>query len=863
MPSDDTNFDPAASDLTEDVAPSEESLSEESAPETLMADDPTAGPEHDTSPEALEALLQAEEEADVSTEASLPSVKWAPDNVHPDFAHAQTAAANSLDLEETFTFDHRVFELLARANRYKPAGKNGLVAFGIRGGTLVGDDRQEGVDSIRVTDARPNHADFRCTLGIFDTNTRKIRAYEGSTVPNKKWMTNYYKIKNGIRPHSSTRSNLLPTACYIYRVNAHSGGKIKPALRMTDPDNLKADAVCTVLRTHNDLTYTVDDLWDRSTPYDNIHCAYSNNNFSSAGCQTIKGPNGQGPWGAFQKVIGGLGWDARIDYMLVTGRDAAIAAAIVAEGRENDDALVQETLGRLRVGSHGEAVTALQKKLGFNGSGYFGPSTKKRLVEAEAAHGLACDGVYSPADDRVTGWGVFGTAAAPAVPVPRAEDAPAAPSPAAPASTTTTTHTTGPAADGTSGAVAFHASPKDGAVRIAGAASLSVGGSEVPIKVDATITGLPDTGLGLMLTVAGVPLTTVSETVTTTAASTTAPAAPAAPTVVTPAPEGDGPKLTAETFDSYAPRARADYRQAFLTLGHSVLGRHGVDANGRRLTHFLAQMSHESGGFSHRVESLNYTTARQLTKTWPSRFPTEQAAQPFVRNEEALAEKVYGGRMGNTRAGDGFRYRGRGLIQLTGRKNYREYAERLGVDLEGNPDLAFDPETALRIAVEYWAHRKLPGERTMNALADDDKLRAITYRINGGFTNFAHREQELARAKAIWGDDGPQGGPEIVDRGDFSDPVRKLQLSLVTLGRLGGDVDGKFGYNTYKALFKFKNALGMDGAGYADAATFAALENSDFTESVEAEGTDDLPQIGNDPEPIREGISLSQDALTG
>src|SRR5690606_17896265 len=89
------------------------------------------------------------------------------------------------------------------------------------------------------------------------------------------------------------------------------------------------------------------------------------------------------------------------------------AAAIIAAGRADDEALVQSCLGRLRVGSEGVRVTALQKKLGFNGSAYFGPFTKKRLVEVEAAEGLKTDGVYSPADDVKTGWSVFGLSETP------------------------------------------------------------------------------------------------------------------------------------------------------------------------------------------------------------------------------------------------------------------------------------------------------------------------------------------------------------------------------------------------------------------------------------------------------------------
>lgn len=869
-----TNIDPTAPemiDLAEDQVPSDllEAVNA-SEPEH----DPTADPEFDDSPEALQALLDAEADAEDELgieSVQIPPVRWAEDRDQPDFAHSKTSAADGLQVPSVFEFGRDVFELLIRANQFEPNGKNGQVAFGLRGGKLLGNDRQEDVDTVQIEDTRPDHVGFNCTLGIFDTGTGKLSAYTGSTVPNTKWMQNYYKLKRGIHPHKSTRCNLLPSGCYIFRVNAHGGGKIKPALRMTNPDNLTQDAVCTVLRTHEDLAFSHDDFWDRSTPFDNIHCAYSDSSFSSAGCQTIKGPDGKGAWGAFQDRIGALGWNARIDYVLITGRDAAIAAAILAAGRQDDEALVRAALGRLRVGSRGDAVTALQKKLGFNGTGYFGPSTRKRLVEAEASRGLASDGIYSPADDMTTGWAVFGQA----VPVV---------APVEPAVVLTTppvaTEPVSPTSDGDTGLRMrlvgspvgsalwddagrndqIRLRPADGAQSMTFAAKvvLETGQTDLPLSVEAAIDGAPPSSSGVTLEVTvtakptgdgEIPADPATEPAVTTSLTT-----PAPPVLQ---PTG-AVAITGDDIDTFAPRARSDYRAALIEKSASVLGPHGIDATPRRLSHFLAQIGHESGGFSLRIESLNYTSAERLMKIWPSRFPTVSAAQPFVRNEPALADKVYGGRLGNNRPGDGFRYRGRGLIQLTGRDTYQEYSDKLGVDLVGNPDLAFEPVTALRIAAEYWAGRKLRGERPMNALADNDKLRALTYRINGGFTNFAHREEELARAKAIWGDtDAHEGASQVVERGDFNDMVRKLQLLLVENGYLRGTVDGKFGFGTYKALRKFKTEAGLDGVGYADPETFRALRDGDSIGIESVESDEPVPVIGEEPETIREGISLA------
>lgn len=112
---------------------------------------------------------------------------------------------------------------------------------------------------------------------------------------------------------------------------------------------------------------------------------------------------------------------------------------------------------------------------------------------------------------------------------------------------------------------------------------------------------------------------------------------------------------------------------------NAALDRWGIDTPAR-VAHFLAQVGVESGGLARVEENLSYSAERLMT-VWPSRFKTLAAAQAYARNPEALANKVYGGRMGSTQPGDGWRYRGRGLKQLTGRNNYKEYAEayRVGI----------------------------------------------------------------------------------------------------------------------------------------------------------------------------------------
>jgi putative chitinase len=162
-----------------------------------------------------------------------------------------------------------------------------------------------------------------------------------------------------------------------------------------------------------------------------------------------------------------------------------------------------------------------------------------------------------------------------------------------------------------------------------------------------------------------------------------------------------------------------------------------------RVAHWLAQFGVESRNFTQLEEDLSYS-AQRLCAVWPSRFPTLASALDYAHNPRALAEKVYGGRMGNTAPGDGWRYRGRGP-GLTGKANYADCASRTGLDLVNHPELASDPANFVRIACDFWA------QHGCNPLADADDFRAITYRINGGYNGLAERAQLLTRAEGVLG----------------------------------------------------------------------------------------------------------------
>ena len=150
-----------------------------------------------------------------------------------------------------------------------------------------------------------------------------------------------------------------------------------------------------------------------------------------------------------------------------------------------------------------------------------------------------------------------------------------------------------------------------------------------------------------------------------------------------------------------------------------------------RMAAFIAQVGHESGQLTRMVENLNYSADR-LQAVWPKRFDSPLAAQ-VARKPEQIANIVYGGRMGNALPGDGWKYRGRGLIQLTGASNYRAAGAALGLDLVNHPELVEQPETAALVAGWFWQSNGL------NELADSGQFAKITRTINGGLTGQADR----------------------------------------------------------------------------------------------------------------------------
>lgn len=157
----------------------------------------------------------------------------------------------------------------------------------------------------------------------------------------------------------------------------------------------------------------------------------------------------------------------------------------------------------------------------------------------------------------------------------------------------------------------------------------------------------------------------------------------------------------------------------------------------RRFAAFMANAAHETGGFNSFVENLNYSSTG-LIATWPSRF-TKEKAEALARRPEQIANYVYGGRYGNTEPGDGWRYRGRGIFQITFKDNYSSISKSLEFDFVKYPEQLSEPPFAAKSAAYYWQSKEL------NKLADIEDLTGITKKINGGLNGHKERVEYYNR----------------------------------------------------------------------------------------------------------------------
>lgn len=178
---------------------------------------------------------------------------------------------------------------------------------------------------------------------------------------------------------------------------------------------------------------------------------------------------------------------------------------------------------------------------------------------------------------------------------------------------------------------------------------------------------------------------------------------------------------------------------------NKILPDYGIDTP-QRVAAFVAQAAHESGNFTALHENLNYR-AVTLRKVFPKYFPTDEMAAQYAQQPERIANRVYANRMGNgpEESGDGFRYCGRGLIQLTGQQNYQNFADSIETPLEQIPDFLQTFEGAVQSACWFWENNNL------NQYADTDDILTMTKRINGGTIGLEDRKRHYEHAKHVFG----------------------------------------------------------------------------------------------------------------
>lgn len=167
----------------------------------------------------------------------------------------------------------------------------------------------------------------------------------------------------------------------------------------------------------------------------------------------------------------------------------------------------------------------------------------------------------------------------------------------------------------------------------------------------------------------------------------------------------------------------------------------------RRVAAFVAQCAHESGGFKFLKENLNYK-AESLMRVWPRYFPNIDVARQYANKQEMIANRAYGNRMGNgpEETGDGWRFCGRGLIQLTGRSNYQAFADSIDTDINEIPEYLGTFEGAVQSACWFWETNKL------NQFADTGDILTMTKRINGGTLGLEDRKKHYEHALHILGE---------------------------------------------------------------------------------------------------------------
>ena len=204
-------------------------------------------------------------------------------------------------------------------------------------------------------------------------------------------------------------------------------------------------------------------------------------------------------------------------------------------------------------------------------------------------------------------------------------------------------------------------------------------------------------------------------------------------------------KVTKSMLLRLCPDYRREWVDDDVRVFNAWAERFGI-TTGIRQIHFFAQLAHESVGFTRVEENMNYS-AKRLLQVFPGCFD-DAAAQEYAHQPERIASRVYANRMGNgdEASGDGWNFRGRGYMQLTGRSNYLAYA-RSGYcvgDLMSHPEWLCDSPGRMKSAMWFWM------KSGCNRLADADDVKGVTRKINGGYNGLADRMYYWRKAKRVW-----------------------------------------------------------------------------------------------------------------
>ena len=281
--------------------------------------------------------------------------------------------------------------------------------------------------------------------------------------------------------------------------------------------------------------------------------------------------------------------------------------------------------------------------------------------------------------------------------------------------------------------------------------------------------------------------------------------------------------LTAGQFADLFPRCSDP--DGWVDAMNEVFPKYEINTN-RRVAAFLAQCGHESGGWRTFSENLNYS-AKALDAVFGKYFVRAgRNAEDYARKPEKIANVVYADRMDNgaTASGDGWRYRGRGPIQLTGKANYSKFAADMDVDVVNNPDtVSEDKEVALMSAIWYW------NSNNLNRYADSGDIKTLTKRINGGYIGLEDRIHHWEMALEALGEDVEthHGDDEddsfdlddigVLRKGARGEGVKMMQEAL------GIGADGIFGGGTETKLKEWQAANGLDADGIAGPSTLGKL----------------------------------------